>query len=144
MIQALFKQVNDGKLRRMEFFGYWMLLVVLMMGFIFAVVAAIGIGEQLLGGDLSQAQDVLRTRFGLPFMLIFAVFMGVICFGSLNIAAKRFRHIGLPGWGAVLVVLILNVVAGRLIDEQAASLVGTIAGLVLLFAPGGLVGQKTT
>ena len=73
MIRTLLGDITTGKLMRTQYLGYSLLLYVLMLGFGFAVVLAIGAGEHIIGGDLQQAQDKLREMFTEPAMIVFAV-----------------------------------------------------------------------
>ena len=73
MIKALFGDVKIGRLMRLQYLGYSLLLSLLMFGFGLAIVLAIGAGEHIIGGDLQQAQDKLREMFTLPLMIVFAV-----------------------------------------------------------------------
>ena len=68
MIKALFGDVKTGRLMRLQYLGYSLLLSLLMLGFGFAVVSTIGAGEHIIGGDLQLAQDKLREMFTLPFI----------------------------------------------------------------------------
>ncbi|MBW2208518.1 MAG: hypothetical protein JRG79_16550, partial [Deltaproteobacteria bacterium] len=65
MIKALFGDVKTGRLMRLQYLGYSLLLSLLMFGFGLAIVLAIGAGEHIIGGDLQQAQDKLREMFTL-------------------------------------------------------------------------------
>lgn len=150
MISVLFKEIKTGQLRRMAFLGYWVLLILASLGFVMALAFSIGIGEQLLGGDLAQAQDKLRGWFALPAMIAFMGFMLAVGFAQLNIVAKRIRHMGLPGWWTVLAIgvaklaiaVIVGALVGQAAGEQAGNIVGLIVALSLLFIPGGTFGQS--
>lgn len=135
MIKALFGEVKTGRLMRMQYLGYSLLLSLLMLGFGFAVVSAIGAGEQLIGGDLQQAQEQLRERFTLPFMLVFAVVMPLFVFIGGNIMAKRIRDIGLPGWWMVLAIIIISGAVSYWVSDQVSSGLNTLIWFVLLLVP---------
>jgi len=143
MISALFKQVKTGQLRRMAFFGYGVLLMVVPLIFMLIVVVAIGAGEHLIGGDIAQAQDKLSGWFSGPMIILFASFMIVVFFAQLNIMAKRIRHMGLSGWWWVLGIVIVNLVVTAIAGEQAGNIVGLIAALALFFIPGDSFGQSS-
>ena len=119
MLTALFGDVKNGRLRRLPYVGYSLLMILLVFGFMFASILAIGVGEQVLGGDLQQAQDKMRSALGTPFIAIMGVFMLLVLFAELNLMAKRIRDIGLPGWWSVLVLVILSGIAGAAISDQA-------------------------
>ena len=98
MIKSLFGDVKTGRLMRLQYLGYSLLLSLLMFGFGLAILLAIGAGEHIIGGDLQQAQDRLREMFSLPLMILFAVVIPLLVFIGVNMMAKRIRDIGLPGW----------------------------------------------
>ena len=143
MISILFKEIKTGQLRRMAFFGYWLLLALIMMGLMLAMVFAIGAGEQLMDGELTQAQDQLHEWFSLPAMIIFIGFMAVMSFAQLNIVAKRIRHMGLPGWWVLLAIVVVKLVLNALLGEEAANIAGLIVALAVLFVPGGAFSKNT-
>ena len=136
MIRTLLGDITTGKLMRMQYLGYSLLLYVLMFGFGFAVVLAIGAGEHIIGGDLQQAQDKLREMFTVPAMIVFAVVIPLFMFMGANIMAKRFRDIGLPGWWMVLVVFILSALVSYFVSENASSGFSLLVWIALLLIPG--------
>ena len=135
MINALFGDVKTGRLMRLQYLGYSLLLSLLMFGFGLAIVLAIGAGEHIIGGDLQQAQDKLREMFTLPLMIVYAVVMPLFVFIGLNILAKRIRDIGLPGWLTVLVIIVLEGVASFAVSSGAGSGLHTLVWIALLLIP---------
>ena len=135
MINALFGDVKTGRLMRLQYLGYSLLLSLLMFGFGLAIVLAIGAGEHIIGGDLQQAQDKLREMFTLPLMIVYAVVMPLFVFIGLNIWAKRIRDIGLPGWWTVLVIIVLEGVASFAVSSGAGSGLHTLVWIALLLIP---------
>ena len=136
MFKTLFGDITDGRLRRLQFLGYSLFLVLLMIGFGLAVVMAIGAGEQLIGGDLQQAQDKLREWFTLPFLIVLGLVLFVLLFAHLNITAKRIRDIGLPGWWTVLGIAVLTRVVSGAVSNQAGSGLSNLIWLALVLIPG--------
>jgi len=143
MIKALFGDVKTGRLMRLQYLGYSVLLSVLMFGFGFAVVAAIGAGEHIIGGDLQQAQVQLRERFTLPAMLMFAVMMPLFVFIGANIMAKRIRDIGLPGWWMVLAIFVISGVVSYMVSNEVSNGLNTLIWVVLLLVPGNALAKRT-
>ena len=139
MIRTLLGDITTGKLMRTQYLGYSLLLYVLMLGFGFAVVLAIGAGEHIIGGDLQQAQDKLREMFTVPAMLVFAVVIPLFMFMGANIMAKRFRDIGVPGWWMVLVVFILSALVSYFVSENASSGFSLLVWIALLLIPGNVL-----
>ncbi|MEA3412164.1 MAG: DUF805 domain-containing protein [Pseudomonadota bacterium] len=137
MFKALFADVTHGRLMRLPYLGYSLLLGLLMLGFGLGIVLAIGAGEHILGGDLQQAQDKLREWFTLPFMVVFALVSALFVFAGLNIMAKRIRDTGLPGWWTVLGIAVLTGVVSYAVSEQACSGLHTLIWFLLLLIPAG-------
>jgi uncharacterized membrane protein YhaH (DUF805 family) len=135
MFKALFGEVKTGRLMRLPYLGYSVLLSLLMFGFGLAVVMAIGAGEHIIGGDLQQAQDRLREMFTLPAMLVMAVIMPLFVFIGANIMAKRIRDIGLPGWWMVLAIFVISAVVSYMISDEVSSGLNTLIWVVILLVP---------
>ena len=139
MIKALFGEVKTGRLMRLQYLGYSVLLSLLMFGFGLAIVMAIGVGEQIAGGDLQQVQgqlqDQLLEQLTLPVILVMAVVMPLFLFIGVNIMAKRIRDIGLPGWWTVLAIFIVSGVVSYMVSDNAGSIVNTLAWVAAVLVP---------
>ena len=130
-----FGELKKGKLKRLAFLGYQLLLSLVIVAFALTVVLLMGLGEHIVGGDLAQAQDVLRTKFTLVFMLVFAVFILAVGFSFANIAAKRIRDIGLPAWTTLGVFLLVVILTAVIINQQTSSIIHSLFALLLLLTP---------
>jgi uncharacterized membrane protein YhaH (DUF805 family) len=135
VFEILFDEVKTGRLQRLPFLGYSLLIQLLFFGFIFAIVVAIGAGEHLIGGDLQQAQKILTEWFFTPFFIIFGLFMLLISFTGLNLVAKRIRDAGLPGWWTLLAIFILEVLISTIISQEASGSLHILFIVILLFIP---------
>ena len=135
MFKAFFGDITNGRLLRLSYLGYSLLLGLLVIGFGLAIVLAIGAGEHLIGGDLQQAQDKLREWFTLPFFIVFGLVSALFFFAGLNIMSKRIRDTGLPGWWIVLAIIVLEVIASSIISEQAGSSLHMLIWIALLLIP---------
>lgn len=135
MFEILFGEVKTGRLQRLPFLGYSLLLQLLFFGFMLAIIAAIGAGEHLIGGDLQQAQKILTEWFSIPFMIVFGLFMLLVSYIGLNLTAKRIRDIGLPGWWSLLVIFVLQILVSVLISEDVSAGLHMLITVVLLFIP---------
>jgi uncharacterized membrane protein YhaH (DUF805 family) len=102
MLKSYFGDVKSGRLQRLPFLGYFILLQIIMVAIAVGIGAGIGAVENLVGGDLQQAQEMLRTRFGIPVIILLAILYGALFFAMLNLEAKRIRDMGLPGWWPLL------------------------------------------
>ena len=143
MINVLFGDIKTGRLMRLQYLGYSLLLSLLMFGFMLAVVLALGAGEHIIGGDLQQAQDKLRDMFTLPAMIVFAVVMPLFMFIGVNIMAKRVRDIGLPGWWMVLAIFVISGVVSYMVSNEVSNGLNTLIWVVLLLVPGNAPAKRT-
>ena len=142
MLTAFFGDITNGRLQRLPFLGYSLLVTLLFFGFMFAVVFAMGAGEKLIGGDLQQAQATLAQALGVPFIIIFAVFMAVVLFVQANLMAKRIRDMGLPGWWVVLALVIVSGLLGSMVSEEAGGGFHSLVFLILLLVPSNAFGKS--
>jgi len=143
MIKALIGDVRAGRLKRLQYLGYSLLLSLLVLGFGLAIALAIGAGEHIIGGDLEQAQNKLRGMFTLPLMIVFAVVVPLFMFIGSNIMAKRIRDIGLPGWWTVLAVFIASGIVSYQFSENAGSGLSTLVWVLLVLVPSNALAKGT-
>ena len=142
MFRVLLGDVRDGRLQRLPYLGYWLLLMLLMFGFMLAMGLAAGVGEHIISGDLQAAQEKLRDWFALPAMLVMMVAMPLFFFMEANIMAKRIRDIGLPGWWVVLAIVLLTGSLSYMLSPQVSNGAQTLIWVLLLLIPtGAFAGQ---
>jgi uncharacterized membrane protein YhaH (DUF805 family) len=136
MFNVLLGNVRGGRLPRLPYLGYSLLVMALMLGLGITIALAAGVGEQLVGGDLQQAQDKLREWFALPAILLVLLVMLLLLFMTANIMAKRVRDIGLPGWWVVFAVSVLAGMLSYRVSDDAGNGLHTLVWIVLLLVPG--------
>lgn len=142
MINIYFGEFSNGRLKRLQFLGYVLLLAAVIFGFMLAVVLAIGAGEHIVGGDLQQAQGKLRGWFGLPATIVVMLFALAALVAKLNIMAKRIRDMGLSGWWIALALLLVTGGTSVATSEQAGSAVYCAGALLLLLIPSDAFGNR--
>lgn len=142
MIRAFFLDVSDGKLQRLAYFGYTLLLDILGLIFMFGIVTMIAGAETAMSGDLQEAQAALRKAFSDPLIAALMIFLAAALFVSLNMGTKRMRDIGLPGWMAVAALAIITVGISMLISDEAAHGYSFLAWIGMLVTPSNLVGKS--
>ncbi len=142
MLNALIGDAKNGRLARLQYLGYSLLLFFFVFIFMLLTVMAVGVGEHILGGDLQEAQTQLREWFSLPFMIVLGIFMGVITFIGLNIMAKRIRDMGLHGWWLVVIIVVLESIISYYVSQQLSGGFHTFIWLLLIFIPSNLFAKK--
>ena len=157
MFTVLFGDVKGGRLARLPYLGYLVLLMAIGMGIMFGGIVIVGGIERMMGGDIQQTQEMLLQNFGVPGLILIVVVALLLGFANLNIAAKRIRDMGLPGWWTMLGVVIVSmavalVFPGETIVQDGqtlmqSSLPSSVLDLVvfaaLLLVPGNMFGSKT-
>jgi len=142
MIETFFGDIADGRLARLPYLGHWVLLSLAVLVLLFGIGAAIGVGEQLIGGDLQQAQAKLREWFTLPFFVLLGLVVAVVFFAGANLTAKRIRDIGLPGWWSVLAIALLVGIVTGTVSEQVGSSVQLAIWLALVLVPSNVFAKR--
>ena len=114
MLKTYFGEWGEGKLQRLPYLGYHILLMFLVVAIILAGIFAVGAAENLIGGDLATTQKMLMDKFGIVAIIGIAALMFFAMLGQVNILGKRIRDMGLPVlWtilGIIAVSMILNLV----------------------------------
>jgi hypothetical protein len=100
MLEAFIGDITGGRLGRLQFLGYWILLAIIVIVIGLGIGAAVGAAEQMVGGDLQSAQVKLREALGVPALLLISVVFALLLFIGANLKAKRIRDVGLPVWSS--------------------------------------------
>jgi uncharacterized membrane protein YhaH (DUF805 family) len=135
MITTYFGEIRNGRLLRLPYLGYSLLLQLLTFAVFMGIAFAIGVGEHLVGGDLEQAQMILQEKFSLPLLLLCAVLGALFAFANFNIMAKRIRDTGLPGWWGVGALMVIGIALSALLSEELGSSFHTLSWVILLLIP---------
>jgi len=139
MINTYFDEFATGRLARLPYLGYNILLVVVLIAFVAATVLLMGMAETVMGGELAMAQQKIMGALGMPYMIILGLFLLALVFAGLNVMAKRLRDIGFRGWLTVGLFLLVSVVISQVISQGASSSFSTIVGFALLLVPGDTI-----
>jgi len=142
MINTLFKDIKNGRLLRLQYLGYSILICLIVIIFLASLVFAIGLGEHLLSGNFQEVQNQIQEWFTLPFLIIFVLFIVVLLFMSANIMSKRIRDIGLPGWWSILVIIIASMILSILVSEQASQVMHSVIWILLILVPTNALTKK--
>lgn len=131
----LFGEVGSGRLARLPFLAYTMLLMLIVLGAALLLGAGFGIMESMIGGDPDAAQAEVEGLFAGPLLIVLTLAGLLVLFVHYNLIAKRARDIGLPGWAVVAGIVVVSGIAGALFSEGVAGAVNLLIGLALLLVP---------
>jgi uncharacterized membrane protein YhaH (DUF805 family) len=122
MLKTYFGEWGSGKLQRLPYLGYHILLMVLVVAVIFAGIFAVGATENLMGGDLEATQKLLADKFGIIAIIFIAALMFIAMLGQINILGKRIRDMGLPVLWTILGIIVLSLVLNLLFPPQEVTM----------------------
>ncbi|WP_295421222.1 DUF805 domain-containing protein [Sulfurovum sp.] len=135
MLKIYFGEWGNGRLKRLAYLGYYLLLMVLFVAIIFGAILAVGATEKIMGGDIFAIQAMLMDHFGLAFIVGFVFFMLAMMVAQINILAKRIRDMGLPAvWtilGIIAVSIVLNILFPSQSMEVSTAIVKTAEGTAI-------------
>lgn len=147
MITAYFKNVKDGRLTRLPYFGYHWLLVFVGVAVIIGLGMATGGFEAAMaaGGEAMDEEamtEAYAEAVGTGGLLTVIVAMIVLGFAGLNIGAKRLRDMGLPGWIAMFALVIASGLVDRFASDGFAGIYGVAVSLFMWLTPSNTFGQR--
>ena len=138
LIRGLFWDIKGGRIGRAGFFWNSVLVLILVLIFAIVLIFVVEVSEQIMGGDMASAQKKIEESSSLPGMIATAVFAGLVMYAEVNLAAKRVRDMGLPGWWVVAGAAIIGLILSQTISDQSASGLNVAVWLALLFVPSGV------
>jgi len=114
MLKTYFGEWGTGKLQRLPYLGYHVLLIVLVMAIVFGSIMLVSTMENLMSGSIAETQIMIMEKFGILGVIGILLLIFVTILGQVNILGKRLRDIGLPVlWtilGIIVVSMVLNVI----------------------------------
>jgi uncharacterized membrane protein YhaH (DUF805 family) len=141
MFRALWGDILQGRLRRLPFLVWLLVVWASAAVVVFVVGAGIAAVEQMAGGQSLHRQLALDESLGPVGFGVLSLIVALLMMGMLNLMAKRARDMGLPApW---LLVLGWLLVSGLLSSGGGALLGGLLSLIVLLalsFVPTGAFG----
>ena len=125
MLKTYFGEWGTGRLQRLPYLGYHILLMVLVVASIFGAIMLVGTIENIIGGSIEETQTMLLDKFGIIGIIGIMLLIFGTMLGQINILGKRIRDIGLPVlWtilGIIVVSMVLNVIYPPEVTMAAAS-----------------------
>jgi uncharacterized membrane protein YhaH (DUF805 family) len=123
ILRDLFADVAHGRLQRVAFLLYVLAGMILLMpiAFLFAGIAS-----------LQATSSVVLKWFIYPLIAVFA-------FVGCNLAAKRIRDIGLPGWSTLIAVNLLSFGLLYVAPEIVAQAANVVIWASLVLMPSGTI-----
>ncbi len=115
MKEIFFGGWREGHLKRLAYLGYSLLLIVIPVAIILGVLFLV----KSITGDLNVFREVFRGSGGMIAMIFVGLFSLALLAANLNITAKRFRDMGLPGWWSVAAMFLLAMVVQVLFGGES-------------------------
>ncbi len=147
MFRAYFGGLRTGRLTRLPFLGFLLLLAILFVLFGLGIAFGVGLAEHLIRADRGPAAAELVAQIDVTTLALLGPLVLVVGFAKANLLAKRIRDMGLSGWRTLLVIAIA--VAGLSAVMHASGvppresvpihgMISTLLALGLLLIPSGL------
>jgi uncharacterized membrane protein YhaH (DUF805 family) len=142
MIRTLFADLSSGRLQRLPYLGWYAVLALFVLVIGFGIGASIGLAERASGGEAADAQMVITEHLGVVGLVLIIAIFSVLLFAHLNIAAKRIRDMGLPGWLVLLGAIIVGGLIGTLAGQGIGALFNLLGLLALFLIPSNAFGKS--
>ena len=123
MWDIYFGQWRDGRMQRLAYLGYDLLLMAIAAGIVFGILMLVG----GFGETAAMSSASIMEGMGILMILFFFVFFISIFAASLNIMAKRLRDMGLPAWGSVVVIILISIILEILFPDQQMQMSAVVA-----------------
>lgn len=130
MIKIFFGDVRNGRLMRLPYFSFSLMLVLLTIGF--------GIINDLVvktAGYYQQTQHKPLEWLVMLFSIVAIATFIMLVFAGMNIMAKRIRDVGLPGWWVILTIVALQFFIYSNFSEQIGGGLYTLIWFLLIIMP---------
>jgi len=126
MLNVYFREWQSGRLQRLAYLGYYILLMVIAIVIILGTIFAVGATAKLMGGDVVATQAMLMEHFGIIAIIGVVGLMIAIILGQLNIMAKRIRDMGLPALWTIIGMIAFSIILNILFPAQSVEVSTTI------------------
>ena len=122
MFNTYFGDWNTGKLQRLPYLGYHLLLIVLIIAIIMGTIFAVGAAENFIGGNLVETQKMLMDKFGFVAIAGIMVLVFAAMIGQLNILGKRIRDMGLPVLVTIIGIMVISLILNIVLPPQEVAM----------------------
>ena len=122
MLKIYFGEWGSGKLQRLPYLGYHILLMFIVFAIIFGGIFAVGAGENIMGGDIADTQAMLMDKFGMLSMIGLVSLMFLAMLGQVNILGKRIRDMGLPVLWTILGIIVISMALNLVFPPQEVAM----------------------
>jgi uncharacterized membrane protein YhaH (DUF805 family) len=128
MWTVYFGEWTDGRLKRLQYFGYYVLLMFLVMLMVVGSLLLVGMTPETMQRGMDAMATLFVDRLGWVVILSIFVVMIIIFAAQLNIMAKRIRDMGLPAWWTILALIIVSILLNLLFPTQQIEVASTVVG----------------
>jgi uncharacterized membrane protein YhaH (DUF805 family) len=122
MLKTYYGEWGTGKLKRLPYLGYHLLLMVLIMVIIIGTIFAVGAAENFIDGNLAETQKMLMDKFGFVAIAGIMVLIFSAMLGQINIFGKRIRDMGLPVFWTILGIIAISMLLNVIFPPQEVSM----------------------
>ena len=128
MWTVYFGEWMDGRLKRLQYLGYYFLLMFLVMMTVVGSLLLIGATPEMMQESMDAMMTLFVDRLGWLMILGIVVVMFMVFAAQLNIMAKRIRDMGLPAWWTIGGLILLSILLNLLFPVQQIEVASTVVG----------------
>ena len=125
MLNVYFKEWKTGRLKRLQYLGYYVLLMVIA---IVLIMGAVMLGSAAQSAGEMNAESIMSSM-GIPLAIGLGVFILIMAVAQANILAKRIRDMGLPALWTILGLIAVSIVLNILFPAQTMEVNTAIADI---------------
>lgn len=141
MLRTLYGEILTGRLKRLPYLGYSLLLMLVVLLLAIGIDASIGLTARMAEGEQSSTRALIWDALGLHGLVSIGLVLTTLTLAQMNIAVKRIRDIGLPPWWALITIVVLGFFTAIIGGSQLASGFDLLVFLSLLILPSDSFGK---
>ena len=122
MLKIYFGEWGTGRLQRLPYLGYHVLLMVLVTAVIFGTIMTVGAMENMMSGTMAETQAILLGKFGILGIIGILTLIFVTILAQVNILGKRLRDMGLPVLWSILGIIAISMVLNIIFPPQEVTM----------------------
>ncbi len=118
MLNIYFGEWGSGRLQRLPYLGYHVLIMFLVVFIAIGLVFAMGLLGSLMSGNIKEIENIMGNQLGILASVLFTILILSMIIGQINIFAKRIRDMGLPVIWTILGIIVISMALNLIYPPQ--------------------------
>lgn len=142
MARLLWGNPYHGSINRVGYLQGIAIITFIFILSILALVFGIVLLKAFMGGDIQKSQLFLYESMGIPVMVLAGIVFFALFFSNVNLAAKRFRNMGLPGWLMIILFFTVDITLMHFYGKTPSIVFEGLTVLALILIPSSSFDRK--